>query len=53
LEAFRDERRGIGEPDDARCPLIRECFVGRDAARRTARRSPASSGVGRIIAALR
>jgi alkanesulfonate monooxygenase SsuD/methylene tetrahydromethanopterin reductase-like flavin-dependent oxidoreductase (luciferase family) len=32
LEAFRDERRKTGQPDDANCPLIRECFVGRDAA---------------------
>jgi alkanesulfonate monooxygenase SsuD/methylene tetrahydromethanopterin reductase-like flavin-dependent oxidoreductase (luciferase family) len=32
LEAFRDERRKTGEPDDVGCPLIRECFVGRDAA---------------------
>jgi alkanesulfonate monooxygenase SsuD/methylene tetrahydromethanopterin reductase-like flavin-dependent oxidoreductase (luciferase family) len=32
LEAFRDERRRTGQPDDVGCPLIRECFVGRDAA---------------------
>jgi alkanesulfonate monooxygenase SsuD/methylene tetrahydromethanopterin reductase-like flavin-dependent oxidoreductase (luciferase family) len=32
LEAFRDERRKIGQLDDVACPLIRECFVGRDAA---------------------
>ncbi len=32
LEAFRDERRKTGQPDDVSCPLIRECFVGRDAA---------------------
>jgi alkanesulfonate monooxygenase SsuD/methylene tetrahydromethanopterin reductase-like flavin-dependent oxidoreductase (luciferase family) len=32
LEAFRDERRRTGQPEDVSCPLIRECFVGRDAA---------------------
>jgi alkanesulfonate monooxygenase SsuD/methylene tetrahydromethanopterin reductase-like flavin-dependent oxidoreductase (luciferase family) len=32
LEVFRDERRQAGLPDDVSCPLIRECFVGRDAA---------------------
>ena len=32
LETFRDERRKTGQPDDVSCPLIRECFVGRDAA---------------------
>lgn len=32
LEAFRDERRKTGQPDDVSCPVIRECFVGRDAA---------------------
>jgi alkanesulfonate monooxygenase SsuD/methylene tetrahydromethanopterin reductase-like flavin-dependent oxidoreductase (luciferase family) len=32
LEAFRDERRKTGQPDDVPCPLICECFVGRDAA---------------------
>jgi alkanesulfonate monooxygenase SsuD/methylene tetrahydromethanopterin reductase-like flavin-dependent oxidoreductase (luciferase family) len=32
LEAFRDERRRTGQPDDASCPVIRECCVGRDAA---------------------
>jgi alkanesulfonate monooxygenase SsuD/methylene tetrahydromethanopterin reductase-like flavin-dependent oxidoreductase (luciferase family) len=32
LEAFRDERRKTGRPEDVSCPLIRECFVGRDAA---------------------
>lgn len=31
LETFRDERRKTGQPNVA-CPLIRECFVGRDAA---------------------
>jgi alkanesulfonate monooxygenase SsuD/methylene tetrahydromethanopterin reductase-like flavin-dependent oxidoreductase (luciferase family) len=31
LEAFRDERRKTGQPDEVSCPLIRECFVGRDA----------------------
>jgi alkanesulfonate monooxygenase SsuD/methylene tetrahydromethanopterin reductase-like flavin-dependent oxidoreductase (luciferase family) len=41
LEAFRDERRKTGQPDDIRCPLIRECFVGRDAAHaRDASRGP-------------
>jgi alkanesulfonate monooxygenase SsuD/methylene tetrahydromethanopterin reductase-like flavin-dependent oxidoreductase (luciferase family) len=32
LEAFRDERRRTGRPEDVSCPVIRECFVGRDAA---------------------
>ncbi len=32
LEIFREERRRTGQPDDVSCPLIRECFVGRDAA---------------------
>jgi alkanesulfonate monooxygenase SsuD/methylene tetrahydromethanopterin reductase-like flavin-dependent oxidoreductase (luciferase family) len=32
LEIFRDERRKAGQPEDVNCPLIRECFVGRDAA---------------------
>ena len=32
LETFRDERRRTGQPEDTSCPLIRECFVGRDAA---------------------
>jgi alkanesulfonate monooxygenase SsuD/methylene tetrahydromethanopterin reductase-like flavin-dependent oxidoreductase (luciferase family) len=32
LEAFRDERRKTGQPEDVSCPVIRECFVGRDAA---------------------
>jgi alkanesulfonate monooxygenase SsuD/methylene tetrahydromethanopterin reductase-like flavin-dependent oxidoreductase (luciferase family) len=32
LEAFRDERRKTGQPEDVCCPVIRECFVGRDAA---------------------
>jgi alkanesulfonate monooxygenase SsuD/methylene tetrahydromethanopterin reductase-like flavin-dependent oxidoreductase (luciferase family) len=32
LEIFRDERRQAGQPDDVSCPLIRECFVGRDGA---------------------
>jgi alkanesulfonate monooxygenase SsuD/methylene tetrahydromethanopterin reductase-like flavin-dependent oxidoreductase (luciferase family) len=32
LEVFRDERRRTGQPEDVSCPLIRECFVGRDAA---------------------
>jgi alkanesulfonate monooxygenase SsuD/methylene tetrahydromethanopterin reductase-like flavin-dependent oxidoreductase (luciferase family) len=40
LEAFRDERRRSGQPDVA-CPIIRECFVGRDAAHaREASRGP-------------
>ena len=32
LEAFRDERRVTGQSEDAACPVIRECFVGRDRA---------------------
>ena len=32
LEQFREERRANGLPDDVACPIIRECFVGRDAA---------------------
>ena len=32
LDAFRDERRNTGQSEDANCPVIRECFVGRDAA---------------------
>ena len=32
LEAFRDERRQHGLPEEANNPVIRECFVGRDAA---------------------
>lgn len=32
LEIFREERRKTSQPDDVNCPLIRECFVGRDAA---------------------
>jgi alkanesulfonate monooxygenase SsuD/methylene tetrahydromethanopterin reductase-like flavin-dependent oxidoreductase (luciferase family) len=32
LEAFRDERRKTGQPENVGCPLIRESFVGRDAA---------------------
>ncbi len=32
LDVFRDERRRHGLPDDVRCPVIRECFVGRDPA---------------------
>ena len=31
-ETFRDERRRTGQPEYTSCPLIRECFVGRDAA---------------------
>ena len=41
LEIFRDERRKTGQPEDVSCPLIRECFVGRDAAHAaTASRGP-------------
>jgi alkanesulfonate monooxygenase SsuD/methylene tetrahydromethanopterin reductase-like flavin-dependent oxidoreductase (luciferase family) len=36
LEAFRDERRKTGQAEDVSCPVIRECFVGRDAAHATA-----------------
>lgn len=32
LDVFREERRAAGLTDDVACPLIRECFVGRDAA---------------------
>ena len=32
LEVFRDERRRTEQPEDVSCPLIRECFVGHDAA---------------------
>ncbi|MDP6706584.1 MAG: LLM class flavin-dependent oxidoreductase [Alphaproteobacteria bacterium] len=32
LEVFRDERRKTDQAEDIACPLIRECFVGRDAA---------------------
>ena len=32
LEVFRDERRESGQPGEVNCPIIRECFVGRDAA---------------------
>jgi alkanesulfonate monooxygenase SsuD/methylene tetrahydromethanopterin reductase-like flavin-dependent oxidoreductase (luciferase family) len=32
LEHFRDERRQHGLPDDVRCPIVRECFIGRDSA---------------------
>ena len=31
LEIFCEERRATGQPDDVACPIIRECFVGRDA----------------------
>jgi alkanesulfonate monooxygenase SsuD/methylene tetrahydromethanopterin reductase-like flavin-dependent oxidoreductase (luciferase family) len=41
LEVFRAERRKIGAPEDVSCPLIRECFVGRDALHAaTASRAP-------------
>lgn len=41
LEVFREERRATGQPDDVDCPLIRECFVGRDAGdARTVSRGP-------------
>lgn len=32
LEVFRAERRRTGQSEDVACPVIRECFVGRDAA---------------------
>lgn len=32
LETFRAERRATGQNDDVACPIIREAFVGRDAA---------------------
>ncbi|MDP6346599.1 MAG: LLM class flavin-dependent oxidoreductase, partial [Alphaproteobacteria bacterium] len=32
MAAFRDERRGAGLPDDVTCPIVRECFIGRDSA---------------------
>ena len=32
LEYFYDARREAGRPDRVPCPIIRECFVGRDAA---------------------
>ncbi len=32
LEIFRAERRNTGQANDVSCPIIRECFVGRDAA---------------------
>jgi len=32
MEVFREERRKSGLAEDVKCPLIRECFVGRDAA---------------------
>ncbi len=32
LEVFREERRKTGQSEDVACPIIRECFVGRDAA---------------------
>ena len=32
LEVFREERRKTGQSEDVCCPVIRECFVGRDAA---------------------
>ena len=31
LEVFREERRRTGQSEDVACPVIRECFVGRDA----------------------
>ena len=31
LEIFREERKATGQSEDVNCPLIRECFVGRDA----------------------
>ena len=32
LDAFREERAKTGQPANVKCPIIRECFVGRDAA---------------------
>lgn len=32
LEVFREERRRTNQSEDVACPLVRECFVGRDAA---------------------
>mgnify|MGYP003984119157 FL=1 len=32
VEIFRNERRAHGLSDDAKCPIVRECFIGRDAA---------------------
>ncbi len=32
LDLFREERRRTNQPDDVACPLIRECFIGRDRA---------------------
>lgn len=32
LEVFRAERRRTGQSENVSCPIIRECFVGRDAA---------------------
>jgi alkanesulfonate monooxygenase SsuD/methylene tetrahydromethanopterin reductase-like flavin-dependent oxidoreductase (luciferase family) len=31
VAAFADERRKHGLPDDVACPMVRECFLGRDA----------------------
>ena len=32
LGYFVDERKSVAGPDDAACPIIRECFVGKDSA---------------------
>lgn len=32
IGAFRDERRQAGLPEDVTCPIVRECFIGRDSA---------------------
>lgn len=32
LRDFRDERRQHGLPEDVKCPIVRECFIGRDGA---------------------
>jgi alkanesulfonate monooxygenase SsuD/methylene tetrahydromethanopterin reductase-like flavin-dependent oxidoreductase (luciferase family) len=32
LDVFREERRRTGQPEEVNTPIIRECFVGRDAA---------------------
>jgi alkanesulfonate monooxygenase SsuD/methylene tetrahydromethanopterin reductase-like flavin-dependent oxidoreductase (luciferase family) len=41
VEAFRAARRKTGQPENVPCPLIRECFVGRDAVHaRDASRGP-------------
>ncbi|MDP7545995.1 MAG: LLM class flavin-dependent oxidoreductase [Alphaproteobacteria bacterium] len=32
IGAFRDERKQAGLAEDVKCPIVRECFIGRDAA---------------------